>query len=282
MRATLPAAALVVALALGLPAPASAGAPGSPDVAALQVGLTGLGLYNDDVDGFAGPNTLAGLHRLPGATGPTAAETRAALGPFGTVQLGSRPLFTGCSGWDVAALQFLLAWHGFPSGTIDGVLGDRTAAALLRFQRWAGIDPIGIAGPITLAALREPPPISPIRLGRPIVAPEADGFGPRGDRFHTGIDFPAPTGTPVVAAGDGTVVGAGMTDGYGNLVVVQHASGVTTLYAHLSRILVEPGGRVARGTSVGLVGQTGHASGPHLHFEVRVRQAAVDPETAFG
>ena len=281
MRATLP-AALLTAVALGVTATASAAVPGTPDVAALQVGLIGLGLYNDDVDGFAGPNTLAGLRRLPGATAPTATETRAALGPFGTVQLGSRPLFTGCSGWDVAALQFLLAWHGFPSGTMDGVLGDRTAAALVRFQRWAGIDPIGVAGPLTLAALGEPPPVSPIRLGRPIVAPEADGFGPRGDRFHTGIDFPAPTGTPVVAAGDGTVVGAEMTDGYGKLVVVQHASGVTTLYAHLSKILVEPGRRVARGTPVGLVGQSGHATGPHLHFEVRVRDAAVDPETAFG
>jgi murein DD-endopeptidase MepM/ murein hydrolase activator NlpD len=281
MRATFP-AVLLVALALALPTTAVAGSFGNADVAALQVGLSDLKLYGDDVDGFVGPRTLAGLRKLPGAAGPLTPETRAALGAFGASQLGSRPLILGCSGWDVAALQFLLAWHGFPSGALDGVFGDRTLAALLRFQRWAGIDPIGIGGPQTLAALKDLPPVSPITLGRPIEAAGTDGFGPRGDRFHTGIDYPAPTGTPVVAAADGTVIGAGKADGYGNLVVVQHTSGVTTLYAHLSTILVRPGRRVARGTEVGLVGQTGDATGPHLHFEVRVRDAAVDPATAIG
>jgi murein DD-endopeptidase MepM/ murein hydrolase activator NlpD len=279
MRATL-AAALLVALAL--PATAGARAPGNADVAALQVGLAALELYDDDVDGFAGPRTLAGLSKLPGATAPLAPETRTALNAFGASQLGSRPLITGCSGWDVAALQFLLAWHGFASGTLDGVFGDRTQAALLRYQRWAGIDPIGIAGPLTLAALRDPPPVSPIRLGRPIDAGGTDGFGPRGNRFHTGIDYPAPTGTPVVAAADGTVIGAGPAGGYGKLVVIQHVSGVTTLYAHLAKILVAQGRRVAGGELIGLVGQTGEATGPHLHFEVRVRDAAVDPATAIG
>jgi murein DD-endopeptidase MepM/ murein hydrolase activator NlpD len=281
MRATLP-AVLLVALALVLPATAGAGALGNADVAALQVGLAGLELYADDVDGFVGPRTLAGLRKLPGATAPLAPETRAALGAFGDSQLGSRQLVAGCSGWDVAALQFLLAWHGFPSGTLDGVFGDRTQAALLGFQRWAGIDAIGIAGPRTLAALRDPAPVSPIRLGRPIDAGGTDGFGPRGNRFHTGIDYPAPTGTPVVAAAGGTVIGTGPAEGYGKLVVIQHASGVTTLYAHLSRILVAQGRRVARGTLIGLVGQTGDATAPHLHFEVRVRDAAVDPATAIG
>jgi peptidoglycan hydrolase-like protein with peptidoglycan-binding domain len=279
MRAILP-AALLASLALALPALAST--QGSPDVAALQARLTSLGLYAGDVDGWAGPQTQAALRRLPGASTPLAADTRAALGPFGDHLLGSRPLTAGCSGWDVAALQFLLAWHGFPSGTIDGAFGDRTTAALLRFQQWAGIDPIGIAGPQTLAALRDPPAASPIALGRPISALGTDGFGPRGARFHTGIDYPAPLGTAVVAAGDGSVVSAGAVAGYGNLVVLAHGSGVTSWYAHLSRILVTPGQRVARGAVVGLVGATGDATGPHLHFEVRVRDAAVDPATALG
>ncbi len=278
---TLP-AALLAGLALVLAAPAAASAPGDARIAALQVGLAARGLYAAGVDGFAGPRTLAALRRLPGATTPLGAETRAALGEFGTHPLGSRPLVPGCTGWDVAALQFLLAWHGFPSGALDGTFGDRTEGALLGFQQWAGIDPAGIAGPQTLAALGEPLPLSPVRLGRPIAVPASDGFGPRGARFHTGIDYPAPVGTPVVAAGDGTVAAAGLAPGYGRLVVVRHPSGVTTLYAHLSRILVEPGSRVARGTPVGLVGRTGDASGPHLHFEVRVRDAAVDPETALG
>ena len=103
MRAPLP-AALLATLALALAGTAHAGAPGSADVAALQVGLTGRGLYDDDVDGFAGPKTLAGLRRLQGATSPLASETRAALGTFGAAQLGSRPLTLGSSGWDVASI----------------------------------------------------------------------------------------------------------------------------------------------------------------------------------
>jgi murein DD-endopeptidase MepM/ murein hydrolase activator NlpD len=281
MRPTLPVALLAV-LALAVPATVSAGTPGSADVAALQVGLVGLGLYHDDVDGYIGPKTFAGLRKLPGATSPLASETRAALGTFGDTQLGSRPLLLGCSGWDVAALQFLLAWHGFPSGPFDGSFGERTQAALIRFQNWADIDPIGIAGPQTLTALREPLPVSPIRLGRPIDAAPDESFGPRGNRFHAGVDYPAPMGTGVVAAGEGIVSFVGQPDGFGNLVVVQHPSGVTTFYGHLSKFLVAAGKRVARGTPIGLVGMTGDATGPHLHFEVRVRDAAVDPVTANG
>ena len=281
MRASL-LAALAAGLALVLPAQSPAAAAGSADIAALQVGLTGLGLYTDDVDGYAGPLTTAALRKLPGASTPLAADTRAALGEFGSHPLGSRPLVVGLEGWDVAALQFSLAWHGFPSGTIDGAFGERTKDALLRFQRWAGIDPIGVAGPQTLAALREPVPDSPLRLARPIFSRGTDGFGPRGERFHTGIDYPAPTGSPVLAAGDGTVVTAGAIAGYGNLVVLAHGYGVTSWYGHLSRIMVAPGARVSRGSTIGLVGATGDATGPHLHFEVRVRDAAVDPETALG
>ena len=281
MRATLP-AALLATLALALAGTAQAGASGSAEVAALQVGLTGLGLYDDDVDGVAGPKTLAALRRLQGATSPLAPETRAALGTFGAAQLGSRPLVLGSSGWDVASLQWLLAWHGFPSGPFDGTFGDRTLAALLRFQRWASIDAVGVAGPQTLAALREPPPMSPMKLVRPIDASPDDGFGPRGNRFHAGVDYPAPLGTPVSAAGDGVISFTGQADGFGTLVVVQHSSGVTTFYGHLSKILVPVGKRVSRGTPLGLVGMTGDATGPHLHFEVRVRDASVDPATAIG
>ena len=281
MRATLP-AVLLATLALVLAGTAQAGAPGSADVAALQVGLTGLGLYDDDIDGFAGPKTLAALRRLQGATSPLASETRAALGAFGAAQPGSRPLVLGSSGWEVASLQWLLAWHGFPSGPFDGTFGDRTLAALLRFQRWASIDAIGVAGPQTLVALREPPRVSPLKLVRPIDASPHDGFGPRGNRFHAGVDYPAPMGTTVWAAGDGVVSFTGQADGFGTLVVVQHSSGVTTFYGHLSKILVPVGKRISRGTPLGLVGMTGDATGPHLHFEVRVRDASVDPATAIG
>jgi len=156
----------------------------------------------------------------------------------------------------------------------------RTKAALLAFQRWAGIDPIAVAGPQTLAALRQPPPTSPVRISAPIAIEPTDGFGPRGTRFHTGIDYPATVGTPVVAARDGVVAAVGALAGYGYVVELAHEQGVTTLYAHLSRIRVEPAERVTRGTVVGLVGQTGDATGPHLHFELRVRGAAIDPAVA--
>jgi murein DD-endopeptidase MepM/ murein hydrolase activator NlpD len=270
----------VVALALGAPSAFAAATAGDADVAALQVGLAARDLYDGDIDGYAGPRTQSALSRLPGATTALAPATRAALGGFGAHPLGSRPLVAGASGWDVAALQFLLAWHGFPSGPLDGDFGARTKAALLAFQRWAGIDPIAVAGPQTLAALRQPPPASPVRLSAPIDAAPTDGFGPRGTRFHTGIDYPAPMGTPVVAARDGVVVAVGSLAGYGNVVELAHEQGVTTLYAHLSRILVEPGKHVARGAVVGLVGRTGDATGPHLHFEVRLRGAAIDPADA--
>ncbi|HWQ02695.1 MAG TPA: peptidoglycan DD-metalloendopeptidase family protein [Gaiellaceae bacterium] len=274
--------AALLAVTLALIAPAAARAVGDADVAALQVGLAAHDLYAGDVDGYAGPLTIAGLGRLSGATTPVSPQTRDALGDFGTHPLGSRPLIMGTTGWDVAALQFLLAWHGFPSGTLDGIFGARTKAALLGFQRWSGIEPIAIAGPQTLAALHEPPPLSPLALSPPIDATPTDDFGPRGSRFHTGIDFPAPLGTPVVAARDGVVTAIGPLPGYGTVVELQHEQSVSTLYAHLSRALVEPGRRVTRGTPVGLVGATGDATGPHLHFEVRVRGAPVDPAPALG
>jgi murein DD-endopeptidase MepM/ murein hydrolase activator NlpD len=271
----------LAALALLFPVSAPGATPGDADAAALQVGLRALGLYQGDVDGLVGDQTLAALRKLPGATTPLSPATRAALGDFGAHPLGSRPLVAGCSGWDAAALQFLLAWHGFPSGPMDGAFGPRTEAALVRFQQWAGIPPIGVAGPLTLAALRSPPPVSPIPLAVPLAGAAGDGFGPRGVRFHAGIDIPAASGTSVAAAGDGIVVAAGWRDGgFGRTVQIEHDQGVTTLYAHLSELLAKPGQRISRGTTLGLVGATGDATGPHLHFEVRVRGAAVDPMTA--
>ncbi|WP_414548714.1 peptidoglycan DD-metalloendopeptidase family protein [Anabaena sp. CCY 0017] len=88
-------------------------------------------------------------------------------------------------------------------------------------------------------------------------------------RFHAGTDLAAPTGTPVVAASDGTVETANWMGGYGLTVTVNHASAQQTLYAHLSELFVQPGQRVEQGTIIGRVGSTGNSTGPHLHFEVR-------------
>jgi murein DD-endopeptidase MepM/ murein hydrolase activator NlpD len=109
-----------------------------------------------------------------------------------------------------------------------------------------------------------------------------DRFGPRGSRFHTGLDFPAGHGVRVHAASGGRVVVARWhSGGYGNLVVVLHRHGRTTWYAHLSRIGVRPGAWISRGSALGRVGATGAATGPHLHLELRVRGAAVNPLPAF-
>jgi len=104
-----------------------------------------------------------------------------------------------------------------------------------------------------------------------------DRFGPRGETWHSGIDLPAPMGTPVYAARSGQVVWAGWRGQWGFLVTVAHGRGERTMYAHLSRIDVRVGVWIGLGVRVGLVGASGHATGPHLHFEVRVRAAAVDP-----
>jgi murein DD-endopeptidase MepM/ murein hydrolase activator NlpD len=95
--------------------------------------------------------------------------------------------------------------------------------------------------------------------------------------MHEGIDIAASSGTPIRAAAAGTVIHAGWLGGYGNLVVVDHGNGLATAYAHASAILVGVGQQVAQGDTVSLVGSTGHSTGPHLHFEVRVNGVAVDP-----
>jgi murein DD-endopeptidase MepM/ murein hydrolase activator NlpD len=148
----------------------------------------------------------------------------------------------------------------------------------MRFQGWAGLGVDGLAGPGTLSRLRAPPPASPLVFAVPIAAPVGDRFGPRGSGFHPGVDFPARSGTLVRAAGRGCVTFAGWDPGgYGNLVIIGHRLGMTSYYAHLSSIGVRRGACVVAGTPIGRVGSTGFSSGPHLHFELRLRGAAVPP-----
>ena len=114
---------------------------------------------------------------------------------------------------------------------------------------------------------------------------ESSGFGnrtdpfTRGKAFHAGLDFAAPSGTTVFAAGAGTVSFVGTKSGYGNVVEVTHPNGLMSRYAHLSGFLSEEGQAVNTGTPIAKVGSTGRSTGPHLHFEVRKSDTAINPKS---
>ena len=133
-----------------------------------------------------------------------------------------------------------------------------------------------------------PAPIPDISMltTQPIPETLSSGYGWRDDpirhtwRFHSGTDFPADYGTPVLAAGAGKVIFAGRYSGYGNCVQIDHGNGVVTLYGHMQRILVKKDAVIAAGDRIGQVGSTGRATGPHLHFEIRLDNRPVDPVAA--
>jgi murein DD-endopeptidase MepM/ murein hydrolase activator NlpD len=133
-----------------------------------------------------------------------------------------------------------------------------------------------------LPAATPPPPamaLQPAVLRWPLADPHlSSSFGARLGRAHEGIDLAAPMGTAIYAAESGQVLYAGgAVRGYGNMIVVQHRSDLLTVYAHGSVLLVRTGDKIAAGQEIARVGQTGHATGPHLHFEVRRGQVPQDP-----
>ncbi len=106
----------------------------------------------------------------------------------------------------------------------------------------------------------------------------SSGFGKRGRRMHKGLDIAAEPGTPILAAADGTVLYSDDKQrGYGNLVILEHAHGYVTVYAHNRRNLVDEGETVRQGAPIAEVGSTGRSTGPHLHFEIRRKNKAMDP-----
>jgi murein DD-endopeptidase MepM/ murein hydrolase activator NlpD len=137
-----------------------------------------------------------------------------------------------------------------------------------------------------VAPLAPPPPDLTCLSAYPVPEHTTSGYGWRDDpirhrtQFHAGADIHASRGTPVHSAGDGQVVFAGREHGYGNLVMVDHGHGIVTRYAHLSKILVAKGDVVMAAQEIGKVGATGRATGPHLHFEVRIDGRPVAPQLA--
>lgn len=121
------------------------------------------------------------------------------------------------------------------------------------------------------------------RFSRPINARMTSGFGMRYHpilhirRLHAGVDFGAPVGTIIHAAADGLVIKTEQMRGYGNVVIINHGGGISTVYAHCSRFIVAAGQTVTRGQPIAAVGSTGLSTGPHLHFEVRVNGRPVNP-----
>ena len=126
--------------------------------------------------------------------------------------------------------------------------------------------------------------LASIPRGLPVSGYVTDGFGMRrspfngeGREVHEGLDIAVDFGAPVTATADGLVLYSAPHAGYGNLVIVYHSNGITTRYAHLSRISVEAGQRVKRSDQVGNAGSTGRSTGPHVHYEIRENDQAVDP-----
>lgn len=194
---------------------------------------------------------------------------------------------------DIAAVQSRIA--EIAGGSAPGtavpapVASDAFAATLAR-----ALAPNGAADAFSIPVATAP--VNPATLSQPIpgmqsssaflwpaAGPVSSPFGPRpnptgpGYDFHPGIDIAAESGAPIHAAAAGRVVQVGPDGGYGNVVVIDHGNGITTTYGHCSQTFATVGEAVSAGDEIAAVGSTGHSTGPHLHFEVRVGDKPVDP-----
>lgn len=162
---------------------------------------------------------------------------------------------------------------------ISKILNNISARITYQFASYNDIENLIKNNDKKLACIPAIQPVSNHDLNR-----IASGFGMRIDpvygtaKFHKGIDFTAPQGTPVYATGDGIIEIAGETgDGYGNHVVINHGYGYETLYGHMVKVKVKKGEKVKRGEVIGWVGSTGKSTGPHCHYEVHINGHEVDP-----
>lgn len=167
-----------------------------------------------------------------------------------------------------------LTWDGSGDGGVTVAPG---SYAIVIAIRRSGRRAIVHRSSVQVTAARTTTSVG-LSLAWPVVGVVSSPFGPRGTRQHDGIDIPAASGTPIVAAAGGRVVSAGEMQGYGLTVLIEHDAGVRTLYAHQSRLAVSPEQVVAAGEVIGYVGHTGVSDGDHLHFELRGSDGvAIDP-----
>ncbi len=185
-------------------------------------------------------------------------ETRSAL-------VGARDSLAASKGHKLVALSELSAQEQAEAAEIDGL---RASSAQLAAQIRAA-----------QASSAGGPTATPSSAGLiwPVPGGVTSPFGWRWGRMHEGIDIGAGYGTPIRAAAAGNVIYCGWEGGYGNLVVIDHGGSLATAYGHQSAIAVSCGQQVSQGQVIGYVGSTGHSTGPHLHFEVRINGNAVDP-----
>lgn len=156
-----------------------------------------------------------------------------------------------------------------PAAAASAISSAKIQMSLLSGLTWASEHPD--------AAKSKSPMQLPIKGGK-IGTKFGVGGGNWSSGHHTGVDFPVPTGTKILAAADGVVTKAGSDGPYGNAVTITHAGGLQTMYAHMSSIKAKVGDTVKAGDVIGLVGSTGNTTGPHLHFEVIKKGTQVDPE----
>lgn len=146
-------------------------------------------------------------------------------------------------------------------------------APLFKARAWA------LAASVILAGCASTPPVADGTFLHPLgERPISSGFGQRNGRPHYGIDMSAPSGTPIVAAASGRVSFAGRQRGFGRIVILEHGDGLETYYAHMKGFAVRKGKKVRQGQTIGYVGASGNATGPHLHFEVRAAGQPLDPQ----
>lgn len=276
--------------ALALASPAVAQQPPAPSSPGTDVSQPPAGAAQPPASTAPSPTPAP----QPSAPAPSAASAPTA--PAANV------LRPGSRGAAVKKLQRALRARGIKV-PVDGAYGARTRAGVRILQRRMKVRATGIADAAVLTRLKitvrtvatgpaaglgatftsypvpEPNDTTPSGAGFvwPANGVVSSPFGPRWGRMHEGLDIAAPEGRPIRAAKAGVVITAEAQSGYGNLVVIDHGNGETTRYGHMSAFGVSKGATVAIGQQIGLVGNTGRSTGPHLHFEIRIGGAAMDP-----